>query len=342
MSHTTTPELLGTLQMAHEKKASDVYLLPNEPVSLRVNGKLERSEGAVLTAEDVGRIALAQVGSQRLERIGREVGRVEVSCGLPGQVTGRMTIAKSLGDYTIVIRLLPSQLMTPAQGRVPQAVVAAANLPHGLVIFSGPSGSGKTTSMLAVVDDINARRAAHICTVEDPISAIITPKMGFVQQREVGLDVPDIRSGIVASCVQDPDVIVVSVLRSAEDVQAAVTAANTGHMVIVQLHCGSPQEAIQRLIDAQPEEYAGVFRRELAQAFVASCSQVLLASAPGKGRVPAFGVLIGDDEMKQAIREGRDVMSRKSPFAPGCQTLAQDIQALVKEGRVSPDAGKAG
>ncbi len=340
MTHPHSPELESALQLAHSRKASDVYLLPGEPITLRVHGKLERTTGAVLTAEDVERIALAHVGPQRLGRIGRELGRVVVSCGVPGLVSGRMTVARSLGDPTVAVRLLSSRFATAEECRVPEAVLGALNQRAGLVIFSGPSGSGKTTTMLSVLDHINTLRSVHIATVEDPISAIISPKLGLIQQREVGIDVPDIRAGIAACLSQDPDVIMVTELRTAEEVQAAVTAANTGHMVITQLHCHSPEEAVQRLIDAQPAEHAPVFRRELAQALRASVSQVLVKTVSGKGRVPAYGVLIPDGEMRQAIIDGRNLLDRTSPLPHGCQTLADNLSVLVEDGVITEEVAR--
>src|SRR5665213_2298312 len=171
-----TPELERALHLGVDRNASDVYLLPNEPIGLRIAGELERMDGPTLSPEDVRQIAVAAVGEDRLRDIGPACGRVNTSCGLPGLMSGRMTIARSRGDYTIVVRLVLGTIPTLARIRLPEAVVQAAKSPNGLILFSGPTGSGKATSMLALIEDINQRESLHICTVEDPIGPALMPQ----------------------------------------------------------------------------------------------------------------------------------------------------------------------
>ncbi len=334
-----TPELERALQLGADRKASDIYFLPNEPISLRILGELERTDGPPLSAEDVQQIASAAVGEDRLDEIGPARGRITVSCGLPGVVNGRMTIARSLGNCTIVVRIL-SKIPTVAWARIPDAIVQAVNMPNGLILFAGPTGSGKTTTMYSLADDINQRKAFHICTVEDPIGTVLTPKRSFIQQREVGTDCPDVIAGIAAAMSQDPDLLLVGELRSAEETQSALYAVNTGHLVFTQVHAFSPEAAIQKLIDVQPPENLTVFRRDLAGALGGATVQRILPLTGGKGRRPAYGVIIPDDEMRQAIAQGRNIFDRVAPLPKGCQTLAEDIETMRREGLITDEVAQ--
>ncbi len=338
MSTTPCPDLERIFLLARQCNAQDVFLLAGEPVSLRIQGRLERTESDVLTTEDIARIASRYASEEQLQRLGKDTGRVVVSCVMPGQVSGCMTLSQSMGQCTIAIRLLNNHIPTPRQCGLPDAVLDAIKKLQGLAIFSGPVGSGKTTSMLSVVDALNSEQALHICTVEDPLSIMLTPKRSLIQQRQVGLDVPDVRTGIIASMSQYPDVLMVNRLNTAEDIQAAVTAACTGILVLTQVFAETPQEAIAYLVDVQPEEHKPLFRRELAKALCVNVSQALLPRATGRGRVAAYGVLTVDDEMRQAITLGKDLMDRQSLSPAGSQTLQQGIEQLIHEGQIAPDA----
>jgi twitching motility protein PilT len=336
-----TPELERALQAAADRKASDLFLLPDEPVSFRVKDRIVRTEGDALTEADVRAIATAAVGQERLATLG-EAGTIVTSCSLPGVIDGQMTVASSRGQLTVVVRLITVKTFPVDFIRVPPPVLAAIERGGGgLAIFTGRVGSGKTTTMLSVLDHLNATAEKHICTVEDPIEVRLTPKRSLVTQREVGLDVPDFVGGIVASLRQDADVILVGELRTPEAVQACVTAASVGRMVITQLHATTPEKAIQRLYDVQPPDQLPVFRRHLSETLRMICAQVLLPKAPGEGRVPAYGVLIPDAETRAAILAGRDVSLRQKPAPDGSLAIVEDIERLRREGQITDEAARA-
>lgn len=325
------------LQEGFDKKASDIYMMPGEPVVFRVRGELVRAEGEAMYADQIKAVAEAAIGEERLRKDIAAVGRSVTSCGIDGVGDGRMCVATSFGEYTIVVRLLPRVLPDIKAARVPESVLTAAEAQHGLVIFCGPVGSGKTTTMLGVLEHLNEKRAIHICTVEDPIHYRMDGKKAVVQQHEVGVDVPTTVAGIAACMRQDMDVLMVGEMKRLEEVEATVAAAHAGHLVITQMHASSPEGALQRLMSIQPGEAGDVLRRQLAESLRCVCQQVLLPTENGKGRVPAYAVLIPDDEMRRAIAAGQDPRLRTAPAPEGCQSLAADTERLWVEGAISKE-----
>jgi twitching motility protein PilT len=337
-----TTDLERALQAAADRKASDVYLMPDEPIAFRISDQVVRSDADALSAVHVRTIAAAAVGDDRLAQIGKETGRIITSCGLPGVIQGQMCIASSRGEIGIVVSLLTSTFISVEEARIPESMLRAAeSRGGGLLIFSGRVGSGKTTTMLSVIEHLNATQARHICTVEDPLHAVFTPKQSLVTQREVGVDGPDTLSCIAASMGQDPDVLLVGELKSAEEIQACLTAAYAGVLVITQLHAPTPERAIQRLVDAQPPEHVDVFRRQLAEVLRGVSAQVLMPRADGTGRVPAYGVLIPDAETRKAITRREVLGNHQPPLPPGSRDLSNDIDQLRRDGLVTDAAARA-
>lgn len=333
-----TPELERIIQDAVDGRATDVFLIPGEPPAFRIGGAIQRTDGEPMTAGDVRDIAAAAVGVEALDQLGVRTGEVRTSCMLPGVVNGRMTMARAGGDVTVVISLAYPILLGIEATGAPAVLVEATQASHGLILVGGRVGSGKTTAALSLLDHINATRPVHICTVEDPIIVCLTPKQALVQQREVGADVPDTVAGIRAAFRQDSDVLYLSELKTLEEVDAALTAADTGHLVLAVVHGNQPEEVIQRFIDIQPEEMRDAFRRRLARVLRVVSVQCLLRKADGKGRVAAFGVLVPDDDMRRAIAEGQDVVTLAGELPPGSQRLADHVRELRERGVVDPAA----
>ncbi len=336
-----TPELDRMLEETVDRRASDLILIPGEPMTFRVNGVLRRKEADPLTAEQVKRVAVAAVGDDELKKVRTSTGGVTTSCGLPGVVDGRMTIASAMGDITIVIRILPGTVLSAKDAGLPEALLKAAEAPHGLIVIGGPTGSGKSTAAISLLDHLNAKRPVHIVTIEDPILARLTPKQALIQQREVGTDMPNSLAGLRHALRQDIDVLYLSELRSLDELQAVVTASDIGHLVITVVHGRSPEDIIQRMVDVMSPETRAAFAKRLAGALRAVTCQYLLPRAGGKGRVAAYGVLVPDEETRQAIVEGRNLRERTAPPPAGCRTLAEDIGRLSNEGVVSEEAAAA-
>jgi twitching motility protein PilT len=340
MAITQTPELERALQSAAAQKATDLYLLPGEPVTFRVADKIVRSQGDALSGAEIRAIAQASVGEARLAKGGTEFGSVVTSCSLPGVIDGQMCVASSRGEITIVIGLLTSQPLPIATARVPESIVkSAAARGGGLLIFTGRVGSGKTTTMLSVVEHLNVTCARHICTVERPVYLSFTPKESLITQREVGVDGPDALACISAAIQQDPDVLMVGEITSSEELQSCMSAARLGVLVITQLHAPTPEAAIGRLCDVQPPEQLAIFRRQLAEVLRGICAQVLMPRAGREGRVPAYGVLIPDATVRRAIAEGSDIAELQLP--PGSRKISDDIENLRREGQVTDEVARA-
>ncbi|MHC5036598.1 MAG: type IV pilus twitching motility protein PilT [Planctomycetota bacterium] len=333
-----TAEFERLLQAAHDRGASDLFLLPDEPPTFRVAGYIERGEGDPLTAQQLAEMAASLFGETEIRTVGSERGRLITSCSLPGIMDSRVCLAKSLGAYTLHVRTLAAGVHDAKSIGVPEAMLRAAESPNGLVVCAGLAGSGKTTVLYSLVDHLNTTQACHICTIEDPTGARFLPKRAIVQQREVGIDSPDTLSGISAAMVQDLDVLMVGEIKTLEELAAVVTTAQTGHLVLTQVHAPSPEDAIRRLIDVQADEDGSAFRKALARSLRAVSAQCLVPKASGKGRVPAYGVLVIDEEMRKAIVEGRDPLDRSTPLPAGCQSLEADLERLAREGTITEDA----
>lgn len=327
-------ELENLMQEAFDKKAGILYMMPNEPPVFRVKNTIERSQGNSFTVEQIKDIAAAALGKDALKDLGTETGQLTTLCTLPGIVDGRMYVAKVSGDYIITVRLLPTSLPDTECTRIPEAILEAAMSPKGLVLFSGPTGCGKTTSLFSTMDHVNGKKPCTICTVEYSIEYHLTGKKALIQQREVGVDVPDMITGISTSISQWPDVLMIGELRNVEEINMTIMASQS-HLVMTQLHADTPEAAIQRMIDIFPEDSAAVPRRILAEKLRGVCAQRLLERTDGKGRVAAYGVLVPDDQMRDAIAQGRDIFDRKTPLPDGCRTIAEDIKKLHSEGIIS-------
>ncbi|NQT87224.1 Flp pilus assembly complex ATPase component TadA, partial [bacterium] len=199
---------------------------------------------------------------------------------------------------------------------------------------------GKITTAISLVDHINAARPVHIATVEDPVCARFVPKRAIVQQHEIGTDIPNVMAGLRSAMCQDIDVLYVSELKEVSEVDAVITVADTGHLVIVVGHAASPEDMIQRLIDIHPQETRAVFARRLAGVLVAVSVQRLLPNATGKGRVAAYGVLTPDEETRRAMVEGSDLTERPTQLPEGSVTLAEAIRRIEADGAITHEAAE--
>ncbi len=325
---------------AVEQQASDLFLVPGEPPAMRIDGVLQRTESPKLEAGEVKEMAAAIVGSEELDRIGPEVGELHRSYQLSGNRNVRFGVARSGGNYTIVAALMVFELPSVEQLNMHPAILEGASAPYGLVIFSGPYGSGKTTSMLSVLDHLNAAGPVHICTVEDPMHWRLTPKEAIVQQREVGRDVPNCLSGIHAAMQQDLDILMVGEIKTVEELTASISVAETGHLVLSQLHASTAAGAIQRMMDVFPPDMQELSRRALAQSLRVVSSQRLLPKAGGKGRLAVFDILTPNDAIRDAIATGQPLLSDDAPLPEGCLRMTDHIRELERDGAITPEVAE--
>lgn len=320
-------------------KANALFLKSGEPPFYRVKGRILRDETTALTADDVRLIAEALFEEKGLHQIGTESAQlskvISIETGDASKAEAarklQVVVTKACGDYLITANLLEVKIPKPAEIGVPDSVLKAAESSHGLIIFSGPAGSGKTTTALSVIDHLNAKGGSHICVISEHYVYDIGSKKSIVQQKVVGLDVPDAVSAIDTALSQGIDILVVSDVWGAYELDACLEAVDSGRLVLIIVNAESPEDALDCIVREYSTDRQNRVRALLSRNVVCSVSQRLLPRKDGKGRVAAYGVLLPDDEMRKAILEGRDVFKRVSPLPDGCRTLDDSIEHLRSE-----------
>jgi twitching motility protein PilT len=257
---------------------------------------------------------------------------LDTSHTVPGAGRFRVNVLKQRGSLGAVFRHIPFEILSAEQLGIPPVVAGFADLPRGLVLVTGPTGSGKSTTLAAVLDLVNQRRASHIVTVEDPIEFLHPHKRSLVDQREVGADTKSFADALKHVLRQDPDVILVGELRDLETISSAITAAETGHLVLGTLHTQDAPQAIDRMIDVFPTNQQQQVRMQLAASIQGIVTQQLLKRSDGRGRVAAVEVLVGTPAVRNLIREGKthqiySAMQAGANF--GMQTMDAALVALV-------------
>lgn len=282
---------------------SDLHLLVGEPPTVRLRGGLSRlNEYGDLNAEQTDHL-MRQVAPKRAKEELREVQGADFGFGYQEKARFRVSIFMQKGTVAMNMRLIPYELLTFEQIGIPTSVIKLLHLPRGLILVVGPTGSGKTTTLATMLNYINENRECHIITIEDPIEYYHTHKTSVITQREVGRDVPDFATGVIKALRQDPDVILVGEMRDLETISAAVTAAETGHLVFATLHTTGAARTVDRVVDVFPFDQQEQIRTQLSGNLVAVISQLLLPRADGKGRVAAFEVMLATPAIQHMVRE---------------------------------------
>jgi twitching motility protein PilT len=292
------------LRLVVEEGASDLHLSVGAPPALRINGKLVKLQLPPLTADDTEMLARAVTSDANLQRVTEE-GSVDFAFSFRGNDRFRGSVYRQKGQLGMALRTIPKRMMALDEIGLPPAVEALLSLPRGLVLVTGPTGSGKTTSLASMLDTINATTPSHIMTIEDPIEYFHQHKLGIINQREVGVDVPNFAEGLRRALRQDPDVILVGEMRDLETMETAITAAETGHLVFSTLHTTGAARTVDRIIDAFPEDRQEQIRVQLASNLKAVISQLLIPRQDGQGRVAAFELMINTPSIAALIRDNK-------------------------------------
>lgn len=326
------------VRAAERDNASDLHIAPGVRAMVRVDGELQVLASPEFTAEDIDALALEIFGSSQLDAIrhGREISTTKRldDAGLTLRVHGLKT---ALG-VALAVRLLHRRIPAIDELRLPAVVASLGKRMHGLVVFCGPTGSGKSTSMAALVGEVNRTQSRRIITIEDPIEYRHASESSLVTQREVGRDALTFDSALAGALRADPDVIVVGEMRDPATIQAALTAAETGHLVLTTLHSGSAVQAIDRMLDSVREQDRALVRSQLAASLTAIVCQRLLPCAHGRGRRPAVEVLVANDAIRAMIRDGRNHLIENAIATgrnAGMQLFEQHVQELTAAGEVS-------
>lgn len=322
------------LQKAFEMGASDLHVSPGSPPVLRIDGVLTPLQEQVLSAEDIRGMAQAVMGTAERERF-EAAGEVDFSTQLEGACRFRMNIFRQQHGAAIAARLIPASVPDLAELGLPPVIRTLAHKPHGLILVTGPTGSGKSSTLAALIDHINQTQRKHIITLEDPIEYIHGNRSSLIQQREVGSDTASFAQGLRAALRQDPDVILVGELRDLETISAAVTAAETGHLVLGTLHTTDAPQTIDRIIDAFPGHQQGQIRIQLASVLNAIVSQRLLPRKSGKGRTCVTEIMINTPAAANLIRSEKNHQIRNLMLTGrslGMHTMDMSIREQLLSG----------
>ncbi len=326
------------MDRAVETGASDLHLSVGRAPVLRMHGELVEIGEEKLTKEDTERLVRQIAPEQNLDEL-NEVGTTDFGYAHEDKARFRVSALKQKGCTGLVMRQIPSQLLTFEQIGLPTSVHELLTRPRGLVLVTGPTGSGKTTTLATMIDWINANRHCHIVTIEDPIEYYHDHKMAQITQREVGVDVPDFPEAMRRVLRQDPDVILLGEMRDLETTSAAITAAETGHLVFGTLHTTGSARTVDRIIDQYPTNQQEQIRAQLAVSIVAVVSQVLLPTSDQKGRVAAFEVMIMNSAIENHIRKGETYKIRsaiETGRRQGMQLMDEHLKQLGQNGLIQP------
>ena len=317
-------EMNELLQLAVDESASDLHLAVGAPPVLRINGRLRPLETETLTADDTERLMKSITSPEHQQKV-REGGGTDFGFGFGDAARFRVSVLKAKGNVGIVLRQIPSTLLSLADIGLPAQVKELLFRPRGLILITGPTGSGKTTTLASMINVINLERDCHIITVEDPIEYYHEHKRSIVTQREIGVDVTNFSEAIRRGLRQDPDVILVGEMRDLETMEAAISAAETGHLVFATLHTTGAARTVDRVVDAFPTNQQEQVRTQLSMGIVAIISQLLLVRTDKPGRVAAFEILISTPSIQALIRDNKTYR------------ITSDIQTGAKHGMITLD-----
>src|SRR6476620_9718669 len=327
------------LRRAVENKASDLHLKVGNHPYLRVDGLLAPlTDVPRITPEEMLSMAFSMMTNRQKQKF-KETAELDMAYGVAGLGRFRVNVFQQRGNVGLVLRVIPTKIRALDELYLPKVVEQVCDMPRGLVLVTGVTGSGKSTTLAAMVDRVNATRAEHIITIEDPIEFLHRDKKGYVNQREIEVDTPSFSAALRASLRQDPDVILVGEMRDLETIGTALHAAETGHMVFSTLHTLDAVETINRIIAIFPPPEQKQIRLQLAAVLRAVVSQRLVKRTDAEGRVPAVEVMIATAYIRECIIMAEKTRMVREAIAAGTsqygmQTFDQSLWDLYQEGLV--------
>lgn len=327
------------VEKAKEVNASDIHIGVGQAPCLRIDGRI-----TPLGEEKYGPREMLDVlnkmltGEQAKEL--KEVGELDMPYSIPGVARLRINVYRQRGTYAVAARLLNPSIPKPYDLGIPDSVVKCCDKRRGLILFTGPTGSGKSTSLASLIDYINSKYPYHIITFEDPVEYLHRHKKCIVHQREVGTDTHSYAAALRGALREDPDVILVGEMRDLDTISLACTAAETGHLVFSTLHTVSAVDTVNRIIDVFPPHQQQQIRTQLADILECVVAEQLLPKIEGKGRVGVFEVMLGNNAIRNYIREGKIFQitsTMQTSRAQGMITMDEALQQLYNNGQISRD-----
>ena len=296
--------ILDILKNAIEMGASDIHITVGSPVIFRVNGKLIRIGNEMLMPDRTNRLVREMMTNDQWD-VYESKGEIDFSYSYPGLGRFRVNVYRQRGTCSMALRVVALRIPQMEELKLPGVLKDLAMKQRGLILVTGPTGSGKSTTLAAMIDYMNQLRNEHIMTIEDPIEYLHKHNKSVVNQREVGNDSKSFANALRAALRQDPDIILVGEMRDLETISTAITAAETGHLVLSTLHTIGAAKTVDRIIDVFPPHQQQQIRIQLASVLEAVISQQILPKADGNGRVAAFETMIANNAIRNLIREGK-------------------------------------
>ena len=329
------------LELTVKRKASDLHISANLPPVIRVNGNLLRTEYPPLTPVDLESLIFPMLNNEQRRTL-EQVWELDMSYGIHGLGRFRVNVYKDKGNYAAAFRTINSVAPKFEELGLAPIVKKITERPRGLILVTGPTGSGKSTTLASMIDHINETRAEHILTIEDPTEFVHQSKKSIIHQRELGQDTRSFANALRSALREDPDIILVGEMRDLETISLAMTAAETGHLVMGTLHTSSASQTVDRIIDVFPEAQQQQIRIQLASSLIAVFSQTLLQKlnpdGTKSGRVMAQEVMVVNSAVSNLIREGKTAQiysSIQTGSQYGMQTLETALKNLYKAGKIT-------
>lgn len=330
-------DLIELLNFGVKNKASDLHLSSGMPPMIRVHGEVKKLNVPALDKSEVTTMINDIMNEQQRKAFDEHL-ECDFSFEVAGLARFRVNAFNMNRGTAAVLRTIPSKVLSLTELKAPPLFAQLMSKPKGLILVTGPTGSGKSTTLAAMIDYYNENEAGHILTVEDPIEFVHVCKKSLINQREVGVQTKSFSNALRSALREDPDMILVGEMRDLETIRLALTAAETGHLVLGTLHSSSAAKTINRIIDVFPEAEKDMVRTMLSESIEAIISQSLLKTKDGQGRVAAHEVMIGTPAIRNLIRENKISQmysSIQTGQALGMQTMDQCLMNLVKTGKIA-------
>lgn len=333
-------ELNDILAVALKGGASDIHLKAGLPPMFRVDGALvPLKDAARMPPEEIARLAFSIMTGAQKEKF-RTLNELDLAYGVPGLGRFRVNVFQQRGSTGAVFRVIPFKIKSIDELGLPQVLKTVGNEHRGLILVTGTTGSGKSTTLASIIDHINSTRTCHVMTIEDPIEFLMRDKRSIINQREIGVDTASFSQALRSALRQDPDVILVGEMRDAETIEIALTAAETGHLVLSTLHTVDATESIARIVSVFPPYQQKQVRLQLASILKSVISQRLVPKADGRGRVAALEILRSTARTRELIEDKDRTKELHDAIAQGgitygMQTFDQSLEQLLRSGQIS-------